>query len=246
MYVENSSDPKYLIIAKTLRGRISEGEYEVGQTMPTEVQLSEEFSASKQTIRNALRMLQQWGLTFSRRGSGTIVRSKGGQECYTQDVGTMADLLQYQPSTFLANLQYEEINLSKEEAELIESQPGAHWWKVNARRFPQSGTKADGFLNLYFRDSHRNVIDLLAATPTAHTHALLQEGYGEVVQEVWQRIEPCILSDEIAEKMMVETGTAGLRVVRRYYGAGRKMIWAAIVYHPPGFSYDSTFNRQVR
>ena len=90
------------------------------------------------------------------------------------------------------------------------------------------------------------MIDLLAATPTAHTHALLQEGYGEVVQEVSQRIEPYCLPFEIADKMMVDEGSAGLRVVRRYYGAGRKMIWAAIVYHPPGYSYESTFNRQVR
>jgi len=240
-----SSDPKYLKIAKALRERISDETYQVGKTLPTEVSLADEFSASKQTIRGALRMLQQWGLTYSRRGSGTMVRSKGGQECFTQNIESMAELLQYKPETFIANLQYKSVELTASEANLINGEVGEKWWQVNMRRFPGSGTKADAYLVLYFRDSHKGVIDLLAAEPKTLTHAILQEGYGEVVHEVAQSIEPCLLPAAIAEKLMVEENSAGLKVTRKYYSAAFKLIWFAIVYHPPEYSYKSWFKRQV-
>ncbi|MBO6826395.1 MAG: GntR family transcriptional regulator [Sneathiella sp.] len=240
-----NSDPKYLCIAKELKSRISDEAYQVGKTLPTEVSLMDEFCASKQTIRNALRMLQQWGLTYSRRGSGTIVRSKGGQESFIQTLASMADLLQYKPETFIANLQYKAIELSSEEAKLINGKIGEEWWQVNMRRFPASGTKADAYLVLYFRDSHRGIIDLLAAEPKTLTHAVLQEGYGEVIHEVFQSIEPCLLERTTAEKLMAEENSAGLKVTRKYYGADRKLIWFAVVYHPPKYSYDSWFARQV-
>jgi GntR family transcriptional regulator len=241
----SAKDPKYLIIAKTLKARIAASEYEVGSLLPTESNFSEEFSASKQTIRNAISLLQQWGLTFTRRGSGTIVRSKGGSEQYIQNAGGMAELIQQGKQAQIHRIEHQQTQLNSRDAKLIHSTPGEIWWRVGAIRKQESDQKPDALLYLFFRESHRGLIDLLTESPSTLIHALLQEGYGEVVQEVAQEISPVVISGINATRLEVEPGAAGLQVVRRYYGAHKKLIWSAIIYHPPGHSYSSWFSRQI-
>ncbi|OUR77860.1 hypothetical protein A9Q83_10135 [Alphaproteobacteria bacterium 46_93_T64] len=244
--LKTAKEPKYLTIANVLRERISDGYYEVGSLLPTEAAYAIEFSASKQTVRNAVRLLQDWGLAFSRRGSGTIVRSKGGTKQFVQKIESMAELVQHGPDACLTQLDCKQIDLSACEANLIHSAYKENWWRVCLLRSPNIQSAPDALLYLYFQESHVDLIELIAKAPSSLTHALLQEGYGEQVSEVAQEICPHQLTAEEANKLKVPEGTAGLRVVRRYYGAHRKLIWSAIAFHPPGFTYTSWFAREAK
>ncbi len=62
-------------IYQQLRNRILQGYYAVGQKIPTERQLCEEFRVSRITTRHALQLLQDQGLLERRQGRGTFVRS---------------------------------------------------------------------------------------------------------------------------------------------------------------------------
>ncbi len=64
---------KYQGIATIIRQQILEGTYPAGGQLPTEVQLCESFSASRQTIRQALQQLVDEGLIVRRQGSGSRV-----------------------------------------------------------------------------------------------------------------------------------------------------------------------------
>ena len=64
---------KYIQMSNTLRTAITEGEYKSGSRLPTEQQLMEQFSVSRQTVRNALEILTKEGLIQRRQGSGTVV-----------------------------------------------------------------------------------------------------------------------------------------------------------------------------
>ncbi len=68
--------PKYLIIASALRDEIKSGQYTDGKMLPTEEQLSDRFSASRQTVRQALSVLVAEGLITKLRGSGSRVRTQ--------------------------------------------------------------------------------------------------------------------------------------------------------------------------
>ena len=68
--------PKYQRIASELQDEIKNGKLSAGQMLPTEEQLTQRFSASRQTIRQALSLLVDAGLITKQRGSGSRVRAQ--------------------------------------------------------------------------------------------------------------------------------------------------------------------------
>ncbi len=69
-----AGQPKYLLVADTLRKEIARGVFRDGQTLMTEEELRLRFDASRQTVRQAIALLEDDGLVDRRRGSGTYVR----------------------------------------------------------------------------------------------------------------------------------------------------------------------------
>lgn len=70
------AQPEYLRIAADLRRRISSGEYEPGQKLPTLPELCGQYAVSETTIRNAIGLLRTEGLVETRARAGTIVRPR--------------------------------------------------------------------------------------------------------------------------------------------------------------------------
>lgn len=64
---------KYIQLANALRTAISEGAYKSTNRLPTEQQLMQQFSVSRQTVRNALEILTKEELIQRRQGSGTVI-----------------------------------------------------------------------------------------------------------------------------------------------------------------------------
>ena len=65
----------YNEIVNQIRGLISEGRIKPGDRLPPERELAELFDASRNSVRDAMRVLEQMGLIESRQGDGTYVRS---------------------------------------------------------------------------------------------------------------------------------------------------------------------------
>lgn len=68
--------PKYQQIAEVLREKIIKGTYAVGNVIPTEAKLQEQFDVSRHTIRQALSILINEGYLRSEKGSGTYVKNR--------------------------------------------------------------------------------------------------------------------------------------------------------------------------
>jgi len=69
-------DPMYRQIAEDLQQRIESGELERGAQIPTEIELREQYEASRNTIRDAIKWLMTRGLVETRPGQGTFVIEK--------------------------------------------------------------------------------------------------------------------------------------------------------------------------
>jgi GntR family transcriptional regulator len=67
------ADPKYRQIADGLRLKIESGQLPPDDQLPTETDLSKEFGASRNTIRDAIKSLISLGLVETRPGQGTFV-----------------------------------------------------------------------------------------------------------------------------------------------------------------------------
>ena len=71
---EGVAETKYMQVADILRREIAEGVFRDGQTLMTEEELRFRFKVSRQTVRQAISLLESDGLVDRRRGSGTYVR----------------------------------------------------------------------------------------------------------------------------------------------------------------------------
>ncbi|GLO62889.1 XRE family transcriptional regulator [Vibrio sp. MACH09] len=117
--------PMYRQIADAIREKITEGEYKVGEALPTEAQLREVFSVSRVTVRQALKLLIENDELESVQGSGTYVKSsKINYDIYQQssfnekwahlNVATHSDVLAFEitlPSLTIA----EHLNIDESE-----------------------------------------------------------------------------------------------------------------------------------
>ena len=65
---------KYRTLANDLRAGIQSGQYGAGQRLPSENELALTRGLSRQTVRLAMRLLEEEGLTERVRGSGTYVK----------------------------------------------------------------------------------------------------------------------------------------------------------------------------
>lgn len=70
------ADPRYRQIAEDLRQKIESGELGHGAQLPTELELREQYDASRNTVRDAIRLLTTRGLVETRPGQGTFVVDK--------------------------------------------------------------------------------------------------------------------------------------------------------------------------
>lgn len=67
---------KYRFLVETIKEKIKNGAYAPGERMESENRLSEEFGYSRQTVRQALSVLEREGLIERRRGSGTYISTE--------------------------------------------------------------------------------------------------------------------------------------------------------------------------
>lgn len=67
------NQPMYRFIADDLRSKIKRGQLAPNEKLPTEGELSDQYEASRNTVREAIRRLTDEGLLESRPGQGTFV-----------------------------------------------------------------------------------------------------------------------------------------------------------------------------
>jgi GntR family transcriptional regulator len=70
------AEPMYRQIADDLRGKIEAGEIAHGAQLPTEIELMDAYGASRNTVRDAIKLLTTRGMVEPRPGQGTFVVEK--------------------------------------------------------------------------------------------------------------------------------------------------------------------------
>jgi GntR family transcriptional regulator len=70
------TEPLYRQIADDLRNKIESGELAQGSQLATEIELRDQYNASRNTVRDAIKWLTNLGLVETRPGQGTFVFEK--------------------------------------------------------------------------------------------------------------------------------------------------------------------------
>ena len=91
--------PKYLQVRQALERRMF-AEYEPGQRIPTEHELRQEFGVSRETIREALRGLEEEGVIQRHRAKGTFFIQRPDQQGNKKLTGLVEDFTNLKLDTF--------------------------------------------------------------------------------------------------------------------------------------------------
>lgn len=85
--------PKYQVIIDDIKSKILSGDYGVGEQIPTESAMQEEYKVSRHTVRKAILELSNEGFLRSEKGSGTYVsnryQSKSGGNSSNNTIGVI-------------------------------------------------------------------------------------------------------------------------------------------------------------
>lgn len=82
---------KYEYVAASLSDAVNRGHYPAGTLLPTEEQLTEKYSVSRQTVRKALSILEENGIIEKKQGSGSTVKIRNP----AADSGKVAVIVTY-------------------------------------------------------------------------------------------------------------------------------------------------------
>lgn len=101
----NSFEPLYSQLAEKIKLMIHQ-QFSPGDLLPSETELISRYNVSRNTVRQAIEMLEQQGFVISRRGKGTYVASTGSRYQLHRLVSFSEDMRRrgLQPGTTLLGL----------------------------------------------------------------------------------------------------------------------------------------------
>src|SRR5260221_10554899 len=131
---ERRKSSRYRDIAAELQKEIRLGTTAVGKLLPTETGLMARFSASRQTVREALRIVTEQGLIVRRAGLGSVVIAAEPPVLFTHSVKSLTEWLRYSNETYRQVVRSGEIVADRKLAALLKCEPGKHWLLIEALR----------------------------------------------------------------------------------------------------------------
>lgn len=229
----NRSHPRYRAIADELADEIRSGAYPLGTNLPVEHDLAERFDTSRQTVREALRILDDRGLIVRRAGYGTTVVNTGRQALFALSLGNLGQLLCYPEGVLRRHVATDAIAADEDDARLLGCEPGTPWVRVRALRFEQGQESPLCWVDIHLAPRFAPLV----RRKDAERQPLIEQiekHFGEAVENAEVDISVARVAPDIAAALAVEPGTPALAIVRRYFGAGGTPLEITVSIHPEG------------
>lgn len=222
--------PLYQTIAEKLSAAIQQGIHPVGSMLPTEAELCTKFGVSRQTVREATRLLLQLGLVSRHQGVGTRVERDAVVQQYVQRLGKLPDLWQYVKETRRKVLRVADVVAAKARAPL----PGdaaRRWRMIEGLRFVEKEHDPIAWTQVYVHPSYAAVTDA-KDRDRVPIYALIERRYGIQAASVRQEIAAVTIAADVAAPLRVAPGSVGLQVLRQYVSTDDEVFEVSISVHP--------------
>src|SRR6202012_4352578 len=193
------------------------GRSDSGKLLPTETELMARFSASRQTVREALRILMDQGLIVRRAGLGSVVIASEPPVLFTHSVTSLAEWLRYSNETDRDVVAARDIVADRKLAALLKCEPGKHWFLIEAIRRSDRFAAPLGWSEIYVLRKFAGVVKRSdhGRTPV---HEQVARMYGQTTEYAQMEIFARAMPAALAKALRVKAGSPALTVVRRYYG----------------------------
>jgi DNA-binding GntR family transcriptional regulator len=226
-------EPLYAQIARDLAQGIASGKFPAGCLLSSELELCNQYAASRHTVRAALRELMDLGLVSRRKGVGTRVETREQAQGYDHSLGTLDDLVQLAATNLRVVKRVDEVVADRKLAKEIGCAPGLRWLHIASIR--QGNTKDDApicWTDSYVNAAYSDLRKLVRRDPLPLISELIEKHYGRRSAEVHQSITAVAISPVIADVLQVAVGSPALKIVRRYIDRVGETIKTTISIHP--------------
>lgn len=238
------SIPRYQEIINSILKDTEQGVYTEGDRLPTETALCRRFGVSRQTVREALRRLQEMGYVTRRQGSGSILTSRRVGHQFHNSITSLDELIQYASTTRLEILSVDRVVVDARQAEELGCRPADQWFRINALRRSDPVDQLIAYTEIYLDVSFEEVIRNIGAVQAA-VYEMIEKTQGLKITEVLQSIEAVPASLNVASRLAVAPGAAVLFFRRRYLSEERRLVQIAKSWHPgEHFKYEMTLRRK--
>lgn len=240
-----TTEHRYLQVARTLRKEIVDGIYPVGSQLPTEHELCDRFAVSRYTVREALRRLRDDNLVSSRPRTGTLVVPRASSSSYAQDVMSINDLL-----AFASGAQFEiesnaMVTIDAELADRTGLGLGEQWLAVRGHR-RDAATSIPICRTEYYVNRAFAAVGRMLQRHSGPIFPLIEDLYGVSIVEVHQEITAIALTTELAALLHGDTGAPALQMQRTYTTSDGEVAQVTVNTHPAARYRHSMTMRRVK
>ena len=244
--VRKRKSTRYRDIAAKLQKEIRLGRTDVGNLLPTETELMARYAASRQTVREALRILMDQGLIVRRAGLGSVIIATEPPVLFTHSVKSLGEWLRYSNETYRDVVASRDIVADRKLAALLKCEPGKHWFLIEAIRRADQFAAPLGWTEIYVLRKFAGVVNRSdhGRTPV---HEQVAKMFGQTTEYAQMEIFARAMPVALAKALRVKAGSPALTVVRRYYGVREELYEVTVTTHPEGrYTYSMDMQRSLR
>jgi len=235
--------PKYKKLANTLIKKIESGRLSIGDKMPSELDLMEQYKVSRFTVREAVRVLEQAGRVSRARGSGTVVTSERPFRLFQQTSRSFSALTQLPPQCKRQRIRKKTVRVRRPLVDLLGCDTNTKWIRYSMIRTHPSRSLPLCWQDVYVRPSLEQSCEwMLSAegTGTAKDYRTLSLESHEAVINVMAGEIP----KHMAGPLQVAENSAALIITGRYLDSHDVPSLIGVAHYPAGrFIYSFRYTQ---
>jgi DNA-binding GntR family transcriptional regulator len=206
------------------------GMSKVDDSLPTEAQVSEEFSISRHTAREALRLLTNAGLIVRRQGSGSRVIASRPHLRYVVVLKDEGEVLQYTEPTIAVYKRSRRPASAKALRRLGIEEPAQQWVALTGSRKMKSTGRRLAVSDVYILDTYASAFSPDQTSPEVFPRIVSE--FGIRINYIDQEISATTLMPRVALQLGCEPGEPAIKVLRRFVGHEVGLFEVSTTIHP--------------
>nr|WP_249730126.1 GntR family transcriptional regulator [Chelatococcus sp. YT9] len=220
----------YRQIVAILVGEIQSGVWTLDSSFPTEMELVERFGVGRNTVREALRELQDLGYIKRRRGARSVLTTTNPENTFINSVRSVEELLDYAKNTKATVLTTETVRVDEGLARRLDIAPGGEWVRLGLLRSRDGQSAPFSYSEVYVLPKFADVIEYFGAE--SELFRVIENRHGLIIRRVEQQIEATLVDANIASRLNVQIGSASLLVRSKFYSSEGELVEIGIVNFP--------------